>query len=267
VLEPASPRRPASTPVPEPGTTKPPSQAPRWSTNFPARPSSEPVTARSRQASSPQVRSSATLSPSSPALLRTVARQCAGLTARAPTRTSTCSPAPCSSSPRSCASPRHAMSPRSLQRLFRRYVGVSPKWVLRRYQLHEAAERIAEGRDGGAAATAPELGYFDQAHFVRDFKDARRLLHGAARRRGCSAFRLARRSRIVRPVAAREVTRCRRYGRPRRRAPGGCSRAGRAAGRRRRRTPARPGAPRAALRALRGPRRGRRSGAAPWRRA
>jgi AraC-like DNA-binding protein len=65
---------------------------------------------------------------------------------------------------------RHAMSPRSLQRLFRRYVGVSPKWVLQRYRLHEAAERIAEGRDGDWAATALELGYFDQAHFIRDFK-------------------------------------------------------------------------------------------------
>lgn len=65
---------------------------------------------------------------------------------------------------------RHAMSPRTLQRLFRRYVGVSPKWVLQRYRLHEAAERIAEGRNGGWAATALELGYVDQAHFIRDFK-------------------------------------------------------------------------------------------------
>jgi AraC-like DNA-binding protein len=65
---------------------------------------------------------------------------------------------------------RHGMSPRTLQRLFRRYVGVSPKWVLKRYRLHEAAERIAEGRDGDWAATALELGYVDQAHFIRDFK-------------------------------------------------------------------------------------------------
>jgi AraC-like DNA-binding protein len=65
---------------------------------------------------------------------------------------------------------RHGMSPRSLQRLFRRYVGVSPKWVLRRYRLHEAAERIAEGRDGDWARPALDLGYFDQAHFIRDFK-------------------------------------------------------------------------------------------------
>ncbi len=62
------------------------------------------------------------------------------------------------------------LSARTLQRLFARYVGVSPKWVLRRIRLHEAAERIAEGRDGDWATIALELGYSDQAHFIRDFK-------------------------------------------------------------------------------------------------
>ena len=42
--------------------------------------------------------------------------------------------------------------------------------MLQRYRLHEAAERIAEGRDADWAATALELGYSDQAHFIRDFK-------------------------------------------------------------------------------------------------
>ena len=62
------------------------------------------------------------------------------------------------------------MSARTLQRLFRRYVGVGPKWVLQRYRLHEAAERIADGYDGDWAALALDLGYFDQAHFIKDFK-------------------------------------------------------------------------------------------------
>jgi AraC-like DNA-binding protein len=62
------------------------------------------------------------------------------------------------------------MSARTLQRLFRRYVGVGPKWVLQRYRLHEAAERIADGEGGDWAAFALELGYFDQAHFIKDFK-------------------------------------------------------------------------------------------------
>ena len=60
-------------------------------------------------------------------------------------------------------------SPRSLQRLFREYVGVTPKWVLQRLRLHEAAERMSDG-DGDWAALALDLGYFDQAHFIKDFK-------------------------------------------------------------------------------------------------
>ena len=65
---------------------------------------------------------------------------------------------------------RTGMSSRSLQRLFREYVGVTPKWVLRRVRLHEAAERIAEQPDADAAMLALDLGYFDQAHFIKDFK-------------------------------------------------------------------------------------------------
>lgn len=67
---------------------------------------------------------------------------------------------------------RFGMSPRSLQRLFRRYVGVSPKWVLSRFRLHEAAARLAEEDGGNWAAVAAELGYFDQPHFIRDFTRA-----------------------------------------------------------------------------------------------
>jgi AraC-like DNA-binding protein len=37
---------------------------------------------------------------------------------------------------------RHGVVPRTLQRAFRRYVGVGPKWVLQRYRMHEAAERM-----------------------------------------------------------------------------------------------------------------------------
>jgi AraC-like DNA-binding protein len=60
-------------------------------------------------------------------------------------------------------------SPRALQRLFREYVGVSPKWVLRRLRLQEAAERMRDGA-GDWAALALDLGYADQAHFINDFR-------------------------------------------------------------------------------------------------
>jgi AraC-like DNA-binding protein len=59
---------------------------------------------------------------------------------------------------------------RALERLFRGYVGVPPKWVIRRFRIHEAAARAAERTAVDWAALAHELGYFDQAHFIRDFK-------------------------------------------------------------------------------------------------
>jgi AraC-like DNA-binding protein len=64
------------------------------------------------------------------------------------------------------------INPRSLQRLFQRYVGVSPKWVLRRYRLHEAAAVLAREQHRPWAEVAAELGYFDQSHFIRDFTAA-----------------------------------------------------------------------------------------------
>lgn len=69
-------------------------------------------------------------------------------------------------------STRFGIAPRTLQRLFQRYVGVSPKWVLRRYRLHEAAARLAEDTTSTWAEVAADLGYFDQPHFIRDFTRA-----------------------------------------------------------------------------------------------
>lgn len=59
---------------------------------------------------------------------------------------------------------------RSLQRLFRECVGLSPKQVIQRFRLLEAAERLVAEPAGGAAIAAA-LGYADQAHFIRAFRD------------------------------------------------------------------------------------------------
>jgi AraC-like DNA-binding protein len=58
---------------------------------------------------------------------------------------------------------------RTLQRRFTRLVGVGPKWVIQRYRLHEAAAQLTRGDAPSLAALAAALGYFDQAHFTRDF--------------------------------------------------------------------------------------------------
>lgn len=65
---------------------------------------------------------------------------------------------------------RSGMNTRTLQRLFAEYVGVSPKWVIQRYRLHEAAERLAADGSVSQSTLAAQLGYSDQSHFVRDFK-------------------------------------------------------------------------------------------------
>jgi AraC-like DNA-binding protein len=64
---------------------------------------------------------------------------------------------------------RAGLGVRRLQRLFAEYVGLGPKWVIRRYRLHEVGERLASGVDFDWVGLAGELGYADQAHFVRDF--------------------------------------------------------------------------------------------------
>jgi len=61
-------------------------------------------------------------------------------------------------------------SARTTQRVFRRYVGVPVKWVLCRYRLQQAALEI-ESRSGvDHAELAVRLGWYDQAHFINDFR-------------------------------------------------------------------------------------------------
>lgn len=65
---------------------------------------------------------------------------------------------------------RLGLSVRNLQSLFTEYVGVNPKWFLRRYRLHGAMERLRAGTHVDCARLALELGNFDQAHLINDFK-------------------------------------------------------------------------------------------------
>jgi AraC-like DNA-binding protein len=60
---------------------------------------------------------------------------------------------------------------RTLQRLFRHYVGASPRWVIKRYRAYEALDRLNHPEPLQFAAVAQELGYFDQAHFANDFRN------------------------------------------------------------------------------------------------
>jgi AraC-like DNA-binding protein len=61
-------------------------------------------------------------------------------------------------------------SARTTQRVFRRYVGVPVKWVLCRYRLQQAALEIESQPGVDHADLAVRLGWYDQAHFINDFR-------------------------------------------------------------------------------------------------
>ncbi|MFC9090134.1 DUF6597 domain-containing transcriptional factor [Nocardiopsis dassonvillei] len=64
---------------------------------------------------------------------------------------------------------REGMGVRLLQRRFADHVGLSPKAVIRRYRLYEAAERARKGAAPDWGSLAAELGFSDQSHLTREF--------------------------------------------------------------------------------------------------
>lgn len=63
-----------------------------------------------------------------------------------------------------------SLNKRQLQRLFSDYVGMSPKWVIERYRMHEALEQLSGAEQPDLARLALSLGFFDQAHFQKAFR-------------------------------------------------------------------------------------------------
>jgi AraC-like DNA-binding protein len=68
------------------------------------------------------------------------------------------------------AAERLHVSPRTLQRLAVRYVGLPPAAMIRRRRLQEAAERLRTDPHTNLATIAAELGYADHAHLANDFR-------------------------------------------------------------------------------------------------
>lgn len=60
------------------------------------------------------------------------------------------------------------LTERTLQRLVRRRLGLTPKWLIQRRRLQEAVERLRH-QPTTTGTVAALLGYADQAHFIRDF--------------------------------------------------------------------------------------------------
>lgn len=73
---------------------------------------------------------------------------------------------------------RFGLSERTLQRLTARRLGLSPKWLIQRRRLHEAAGALRAHQSVDLAQVAAELGYADQSHFTRDFRAVTGLTPG-----------------------------------------------------------------------------------------
>jgi AraC-like DNA-binding protein len=70
------------------------------------------------------------------------------------------------------------LSERALQRLVARRCGLTPRWLIKRRRLQEAAERLRD-RSTTLAEVAADLGYADQSHFTRDFARVTGMTPGA----------------------------------------------------------------------------------------
>jgi AraC-like DNA-binding protein len=62
------------------------------------------------------------------------------------------------------------ISERSLQHLFKTYVGLGVKWVIMRIRFLEAMRHAHNSQKPNWTAIAAELGYSTQSHFINDFK-------------------------------------------------------------------------------------------------
>lgn len=68
------------------------------------------------------------------------------------------------------AARRAGVSVRQVDRLFARQVGVAPKTVARILRFQSTLRALMGDPGGPLAGVAAEAGYFDQAHFIREFK-------------------------------------------------------------------------------------------------
>jgi AraC-like DNA-binding protein len=62
-------------------------------------------------------------------------------------------------------------SQKHLIKIFREHVGLTPKAFLKVIRFQKAIAEIEKNRKANWAAVAYECGYYDQAHFINDFKN------------------------------------------------------------------------------------------------
>jgi AraC-like DNA-binding protein len=62
------------------------------------------------------------------------------------------------------------LSSRTIQRYFAQYLGISPKWLIRKYRLRRVLDELENSKTTILDAVVL-LAYADQSHLIRDFKE------------------------------------------------------------------------------------------------
>lgn len=65
---------------------------------------------------------------------------------------------------------RLELGERAIQRVFSNYVGVTPKWLVQRARIHDALRLLTVEQETPLVHIGARLGFFDQAHFTRCFR-------------------------------------------------------------------------------------------------
>ncbi|MYW75166.1 helix-turn-helix domain-containing protein, partial [Pseudonocardia sp. SID8383] len=73
------------------------------------------------------------------------------------------------------------VAPRTLERLVRGHIGLTPLWLIECRRLQHAAAVLRTDPDTALAGLAADLGYADQAHFTRRYRAVLGETPGATR--------------------------------------------------------------------------------------
>jgi AraC-like DNA-binding protein len=90
---------------------------------------------------------------------------------------------------------RLAVAPRTLERLTKHYLGLSPKWLIECRRLQQAATTLFAAPGTDLSELAARLDYTDYAHFSRRYRAVLGESPDATRRAGADAAR----RRVLRP--------------------------------------------------------------------
>jgi len=73
---------------------------------------------------------------------------------------------------------RYGITPRYLQKLFLRYTGLTPKLYFQIHRFQQSLKHLSSDHTS-LTSVAYECGYFDQSHFIREFKSFTGILPSA----------------------------------------------------------------------------------------